>query len=83
MTAPIYVVVASDDLSGKWRVQELMRDPTRIPNPIVCGSSVGEATLERATAHAAWLEQQGYSACRVGRVVFDDEPAFIPPGVAQ
>ena len=77
--APIYVVVATDDLNGRWRKDAIERDPNRQPNPIVFETNVNGATLERAQARAADLERAGYGSTRVGRVVFDDEPAFTPP----
>ena len=73
--APIYVVVASDDLSGKWREQALQADPERKPNPIVFETNVNGATLESARAAAARLEIP-YGPCRVARLVFEDEPGF-------
>jgi hypothetical protein len=81
--APIYVAVASDDLNGKWREFALAADPQRQPNPIVFETNVNGATLEKAQARAAELERSGYGTVRVGRVVFDDEPAFTPPGASQ
>ena len=75
MSASIYVVVASDDLDVKYRERALQDDPNRKPNPIVFETNVNGATLECTQARAASLERQ-YGACRVGRVVFEDEPAF-------
>ena len=75
MTAPIYVVVTSDDLFGKWLELDLQKNPGRKPNPIVFETCVNSATLETAKARAAQLEKQ-YGACRVGRVVFEDEAGF-------
>ncbi len=75
--APIYVVVASDDLDAKYRARELERDPGRKPNPIVFESNAdGSLTLAGAQQRAAMLEQQGYGATRVGPVVFEGEPGF-------
>jgi hypothetical protein len=73
--APIYVVVASDDLNPKYRARELERNPGRKPNPIVFETDVNRATLENARARAASLDGQ-YGATRVGRVVFEGEPGF-------
>ncbi len=72
---PIYVVVAGDDLHGKWRDRALQEDPQRKPNPIVFETNVEGATLEEAQKRAAQLER-GYGAARVGRVIFEDHPAF-------
>lgn len=77
MTAPIYVVLASDDLHSKWRADELARNPDRKQNPIVFeGPADGSLTLEAAQERAAQLERQGYGVARVGRVVFENEPGF-------
>lgn len=81
--APIYVAVAADDLNWKWRDAALAADPQRQPNPIVFETNVIGATLKKAQARAAELERSGYGAVRVGRVVFDDEPAFSLPGASQ
>ena len=77
---PIYVIVASDDLNTRWRQNALAQDPNRKPNPIVfeCNAD-GSVTLEQAQARAAQFEASGYGPCRVGRVVFEDEPSFAPP----
>lgn len=75
-TAPIYVVVTADELNAKYRPQALAEDPDRKPQPIVFETYVNGATLEQAQARAAQLEQHGYGPCRVGRVVFEDEPRF-------
>jgi hypothetical protein len=64
--APIYVVVASDDLNAKYRARELERDPGRQPNPIVFETEVNSATLENARKRAASLDGQ-YGATRIGR----------------
>jgi len=70
---PIYVVVASDDLHDSERDFQPM--PLRKPNPIVFETDVDGATLQAAQARAARLER-GYGPCRVGRVIFEDHPAF-------
>jgi hypothetical protein len=72
---PIYVVVMSDDLSGKWLERALAEDPERKPNPIVNETNVNGATLEKAQERAARMERE-YGACRVARLVFEDHPAF-------
>lgn len=71
MSAPIYVVVASDDM-GPYRHER----PYQPKNPIVFETNVNGATLEAAQARCAQAERQGYGPCRVGRVVFEDEPGF-------
>lgn len=71
MSAPIYVVVASDDM-GPYRHEH----PDRPKNPIVFETNVKGATLEVAKARCAQLEASGYGPCRIGRVVFEDEPGF-------
>lgn len=65
--APIYVVVTTkggcprgDNLDG---------------GPIVMESEVEGATLEHAQHRAGTLERR-FGPCRVGRVVFEDHPAF-------
>ena len=70
-TAPIYVVMTSDDMCPSRR-------PEQEPNPIVFETVINGATLESAKARAARLERLGYGATRIGRVVFEDEPGFIP-----
>ena len=75
---PIYVVVMSDDLSGKWLERALAEDPQRKPNPIVNETNVNGATLDLAQKRAAMLEGN-YGPCRVARLVFEDHPAFKEP----
>ena len=65
--APIYVVVAS---TGGAPRQE---NPAG--GPIVMETDVDGATLVQAQHRAAMLESR-FGACRVGRVVFEDEPGF-------
>ena len=72
----IYVVVTSDDLMGKYKTQALQEDPQRKDCPIVWETQVTGCTLEREQQRAAQLEAQGYGACRVARLVFEDHPAF-------
>jgi hypothetical protein len=74
--APVYVVVASDDLNRKYLERALQEDRKRKPNPIAFETNVNGATLEAARIRAAYLEQQGYGACRIARLVFEDEPGF-------
>lgn len=52
----------------------LREDGTRYP-PIVMETYVDKATRENAMKHAADMERRGYGACRIARVVFEDEPA--------
>lgn len=66
---PIYVVVcANDKPHPRWGVDK--------GGPIVHEVYVKDATLEAAKARAGVMEQHG--ACRIGRVVFEDEPGFVP-----
>lgn len=66
---PIYVVVCANDGGHK-------------PNdygPIVLETYTKKATLERALEHAGQMERNtrySYGPCRVGRVIFEDHPAF-------
>lgn len=71
MNAPIYVVVAADDM-GPYR-HERKGTPA---NPIVFETNVNGATLEAAQARCADAERNGYGPCRVARLVFEDEPGF-------
>jgi hypothetical protein len=63
----IYVVVAS---TGGMQTDA---DPKG--GPIVMETEADGATLARANERAASLERS-YGPCRVGRVVFEDEPGF-------
>ena len=64
--APIYVVVCQNDIPHpRWGVDK--------GGPIV-HESYTSVTLEQAKKRCETMEQ--YGACRVGRVVFDDHPAF-------
>lgn len=65
--APIFVVVMST--GGATRPGHPKG------GPIVMETEVDGATLEQANHWAAQLEPR-YGACRVGRVVFEDEPGF-------
>jgi len=71
MAAPIYVVVcANDKPHPRWGIDK--------GGPIVYETYTKDATLEAAKARAEQAEQQN-GACRIGRVVFEDEPGFEPP----
>lgn len=70
--APIYVVVAGDDLHPYWLTRKLAEDPNRKPNPIVFETNVIGSTLQRERERAAQAERQGYGSCRVARLVFED-----------
>lgn len=64
--APIYVVVCQNDkVHPRWGVDE--------HGPIVFETYTRDATRENAQKRAAQMEQ--YGACRIARLVFDDEPA--------
>jgi hypothetical protein len=65
--APIYVVVMATGGS----TSDLLPDG----GPIVMETEVDGATLQRAQERAATMERR-WGACRVGRVVFEDEPGF-------
>lgn len=69
MSAPIYVVVAST--GGAPRVGN------EAGGPIVMETDVEGATFAQAQHRAAQLERR-FGACRVGRVVFEDDPLFSP-----
>lgn len=69
--APIYVVVCQND---RWHPRFGVDEG----GPIVHEQYTRTATLENMRARAAVMEQQG--ACRVGRVVFEDEPGFLIEG---
>ena len=77
---PIYVIVASDDLNSNLREKALAENPDRKPSPMVfeCNAD-GSVSLADAQKRAAQFEASGYGPCRVGRVVFEDEPGFTPP----
>lgn len=67
MSAPIYVVVMS---TGGART-----DANPKGGPIVMETEVDGNSLEKAQAWAGKLGRT-YGACRIGRVVFGDEPGF-------
>lgn len=68
----IWVVVASDDLIPRYR--DRPENAGRAPNPIVFETNVKGATKEAAQQRAARAERQGYGACRIARLVFEDAP---------
>lgn len=70
-THSIYVVVMS---TGGALTPENPVDG----GPIVMETDLGNATLAHAQRAAARLERK-YGACRIGRVVFEDHPAFTEP----
>ena len=72
----VYAVVTSDELNGKYLSKALAEDPARKPCPIVWETRVNGNTLAREQRRAAELERFGYGACRVARLVFEDEPGF-------
>lgn len=70
MSAPIYVVVmASGGAQTKDRPDG---------GPIVMETDVDGATLQAANERAAMLEKR-WGSCRIGRVVFEDQPGFEVP----
>ncbi len=67
---PIYVVVGDNDKPYR---------PGEVPDPdgaIVYETYLKNATLETAQQRAAQLDRFG--ACRIARLVFEDEEAFKP-----
>ena len=65
--SPIYVVVCQNDKpQGDWGVDE--------HGPLVHETYLKHATLEQAQERASRMERFG--ACRVARLVFEDEPGF-------
>lgn len=68
MSAPIYVVVMAT--GGRLTEAEPVNG-----DPIVMETEVEGATLANAQVRAAELERR-YGPCRVGRVVFENEPGF-------
>lgn len=68
--APIYVVVCQNDKEYfGWG---------RDVNGFIVHESYTSMTLEQAQARAAAFEN--YGACRIGRVIFEDHPAFAEEG---
>lgn len=75
MSAPepdIWVVVANND--KPWR-PGAEPDPD---GPLVMETYTRTATREEAMRRAAQMESRGWGACRIARLVFDDQP--IPQG---
>lgn len=73
MSAPepeIWVVLCSDDL-GHYSA------PENPGEPIVMETRVKGATREAAMKRAAQLERT-YGACRIARLVFEDQPTQEP-----
>jgi hypothetical protein len=66
--APLYVVVTTHE-SGPGSEDR--------GKSIVMETTVEGATLAKANERAAAFEQR-FGPCRVGRVVFEDEPGFTP-----
>ena len=66
--APIYVIVCQNDKEHPcWG---------RDPNGPIVHESYTSMTLDQARERAGYMEWHG--ACRIGRVVFEDEPGFVP-----
>ena len=70
--APIYVVVMAK--GGKLTAESPVDG-----GPIVMETEVDGATLAAAQEQAAKMERR-YGPCRIGRVVFEDEPGFAAQG---
>lgn len=74
MSAPIYVVVTSTGGEGYSGGHD--GKPKHPGGPLVMETDVGSAsTLEKAQERAAVYERR-FGPCRIGRVVFEDEPGF-------
>lgn len=76
--APIYVVLSSTGGEGF----STGRDGSLVHpgGPIVMETEIGAgSTLEKARERAAQLERR-FGACRIGRVVFEEHPAFHEGG---
>lgn len=71
MAAPIYVVVMA---TGGAHAPEYPVNG----GPIVMETEVDGATLELAQQRAAMFERRYSTSCRIGRVIFENEPGFIP-----
>lgn len=73
-TAPIYVVLSPTGGEGySVNSDGALAHPG---GPIVMETDIGTgSTLEKARERVALLERR-FGACRVGRVVFEDHPAF-------
>lgn len=75
--APIYVAVLAYGAPA-----DMCRDDGSRYGPIVMETNVDGATLQAAQERAALLEK-AYGPVRIGRVVFEDNPAFLPEGEAK
>ena len=72
--APIYVVLASTGGEGFSSGHD--GTPKHPGGPIVMETEIGAcSTLEKAQERAAMFERR-WGACRIARLVFDDEPGF-------
>lgn len=69
--APIYVIVCSRG-GGKEAPYD---------KPIVMETDIEESSIEKARARAASFEMRhrNWGAARIGRVIFEDHPAFNEP----
>lgn len=77
MNAPIYVVVTSTGGAGYSSGHDC--GPKHPGGPLVMETDVDGASLEKARERAAMYERR-FGACRIGRVVFDNETAFLQIG---
>lgn len=71
--APIYVVVTSTGGAGYSGGHD--GSPAHPGGPLVMETEVDGATLQHAQERAAMYERR-FGACRIGRVIFEDEPGF-------
>jgi hypothetical protein len=72
--APIYVVVTSTGGAGYSSGHGGV--PKHPGGPLVMETELGDDTsLEKARERAAMFERR-FGACRIGRVIFEDEPGF-------
>ena len=72
--APIYVVLTSTGGEGYSSGHD--GSPKHPGGPLVMETEVGQgSTLQMAQERAAMFERR-FGACRIGRVVFEDEPGF-------
>ncbi len=77
MNAPIYVVVTSTGGAGYSSGHDC--GPKHPGGPLVMETDVDGASLEKARERAAMHERR-FGACRIGRVVFENETAFLQIG---
>jgi hypothetical protein len=68
-TTPIYVVVCENSKPG-------LDGAVDDGGPIVWETYTRDATLHAAQLTAGNVEKHGYGACRVARLVFEDDPGF-------